>query len=288
MTGHKKSWIFVKGCEYSPNRSLSLGQLLTDPFDPSIPLLPDGPLPIPEQQIEHSYQDGVSHSSGSTLDVSFRIWAEVDLLPVQGNIGSSRKTSNSLSWHFDKLEGQIFIPHMPDIVAALQVDTVVSQIRRSRFNFRKRLYMVTGVRIARGANMSKEKSYEIGLNNEVGVDLAYVGGPPMNVGIGGGITTGSNSAQSFQGASDFVYAYRLCEVHYGKDVYTKPYTGGETYHQGEEDDDVEMGDADEVEEEEEEYRIVVEKIDGSDYAGDGQLRPIAKAENGEEDFYMAK
>ncbi|KAL6403075.1 hypothetical protein AUP68_12407 [Ilyonectria robusta] len=208
MPGHKNSWILVKGCEYNPNRSLSLGQILTDPFQPSLPLLPDGPLPVPKDIVEFSYQDGVVHSYGHLLDTSFRIWADADLAPVTAELGSSRTTSNSLSWNFDRLEGQIFIPRIPYVTEALQSDSVVSQIKRSMFNFRKRLYIVTGVRIARGARMSDQRSCASGFNASLGVDgTAY--GVPATLGVDGGFSRASDTTNSFQGASDFVYAYRL-------------------------------------------------------------------------------
>ncbi|CZR51367.1 uncharacterized protein PAC_01242 [Phialocephala subalpina] len=294
MPSHKKSWILVKGCEYNPNRSLSLGQIFADPFEPSFPLLPDGPLPIPPANIEPSYQDSVTDSSSSLLSISFRIWAEIDLLPVKGDVGGHRQVSKSLSWHFDRLEGQIFVPRLADVIEAMKSDEVVSQIRRSKFNFRRRLYMVTGVRIARRARMAGKDSVSAGAHAKLGADLAAVGGPPATVGVDGSITNTTSNARSFQNASDFVYAYRLCEVYYGKEVYLKPYSDGETYglkDNGGEDEDSEMVDDDNMDDDDmgdvvEEDRIVVEGISGSDYAGDGELRKIPMPETDEEDYYI--
>lgn len=279
----------MKGCEYNPNGSLSLGQILTDPFEPSLPLLPDGPLPILQENVEFSYQGAVTDSSGSLLDTSFRVWAEVDLLPIQGDIGGHRLVGSSLSWHFDRLEGQIFVPRLPGVVEALKADTVVAQINRSRFNFRKRLYMVTGLRIARGARMVHTESHYFGAYANVGVDAATFGRAPVTSGVEGGFTNTTNNTRSFQGASDFVYAYRLCEVYYGKDVYVKPHTSGETYCVADEEEDqaMEMDGGDEDSEDvENENRILVEGISSLDYAGDGQLRQVTTSETNEEGYYI--
>ncbi|CZR69123.1 uncharacterized protein PAC_19023 [Phialocephala subalpina] len=289
MPSHKRSWILVKGCEYNPNRSLSLGQIFADPFELSFPLLPDGPLPIPPASLESSYQNSVTESFSSHLSMSFRTWAEIDLLPVKGDAGGHRQVSKSLSWHFDRLEGQIFVPRLADVIEAMKADEIVSQIRRSKFNFRKRLYMVTGVRIARGARTAGKGSVSVGAHAKLGADLAAVGGPLATVGVDGSITNTTSNARSFKDASDFVYAYRLCEVYYGKEVYLKPYTNGETFglkNRGGEHEDSEMMDDDDTEDVVEGDQILVEGISSSDYAGNGELCKIPVSETCEEDYYI--
>lgn len=222
------------------------------------------------------------------LSRSFRIWAEIDLLPIKGDVGCHRQVSESLFWHFNSLEGQIFVPRLADVVEAMKADEVVSQMRRSKFNFRKRLYMVTGVRIARGARMAGRNTASVGAHTKLGADLAGIEGSPATVGVDGSITNTSSSVHSFQNASDFVYAYRLCEVYYGKEVYLKPYSDGETYglkDHGGEDEDSEMVDEN-MEDVVKEGRILVEGINNADYDGDGHLRKIPESETAEEDYYI--
>lgn len=274
MSQHKKTWILVKGSEFNPGRSISLGQILIKPFEPSLPLLPDGPLRIPETSLERSHQTGVKTGSRTALGISFALWAEADLLPVSGNVGGKRETSQEEEWEFDRLDSEIMVPRLSDVQAALRRDEVVAQIRRSKFDYRKRLYMITGVRIARGARLSRKDSKARGGNTKIMVDLATVSAVPLKVGPDVDITRENEESYSFKEASDFVYAYRVCEVHYGKDVHTTAYNRGDTFadgkEAGEEGGGDESGEDSENDNEEKTVHILVEKIADSDFAGSGE------------------
>ncbi|KAG4433983.1 hypothetical protein IFR05_010532 [Cadophora sp. M221] len=267
MPKQKKTWIFVRGTDFNPGRSLSLGQILTKPFEPSLPLFPDGPLPIPEASINRSHQTGVKSSSRTALGVSFGLWAEADPLPVSGNVGGKHETSHEQEWEFEKLEGEMTVPRQADVQAALEKPEIVAHLQRIKFDFRKRLYMITGVRIARGARYGSKDSKTRGGNAKIMVDLTAAG-VPVKVGPEVDVTRENSGAYSFEGASDFVYAYRVCEVHYGKSVYTKPYNKGDSFaggknsgEEGESQDDVDD------EDDEKPLQILVEKIAEQDFAG---------------------
>lgn len=264
----KKTWILVKGCEFKPGGIISLGQILTKPFEPSLPLLPDGPLGIPESGIERSYQASVGLASHTSLAGSFKIWADVSMLPIQGEIGANMRTTNCVYWHFDRLETEIMVPKLLDIQKAISKEEVVAQIHRKKFDFRKRLYMVTGVRVARGARLVQSSSKVMGGEAKVGVDLTAFTAAPLSVGPAIGLSTTTKTEYSFNDASDFVYAYRVCEIHYGKDVYAKPYNRGDAFRVRPVDEQQGWSDSEEEEQEEkEEIRISVEKLDESEYTG---------------------
>ncbi|KAH7333349.1 hypothetical protein BKA65DRAFT_507603 [Rhexocercosporidium sp. MPI-PUGE-AT-0058] len=269
MPKQKKTWILVKGTEFNPGRSLSLGQILTKPFEPSLPLFPNG-LPVPEASIERSHQTGVKLTSRTALGVSFGLWAEVDLLPVSGNVGGKHETSHEKEWEFEKLESEINVPRIADVQAALEKPEIVAHLQRIKFDFRKRLYMITGVRIARGARSSSKDSKTRGGNATILGDLTALGAP-VKVGPEVDVTRENSGAHSFKGASDFVYAYRVCEVHYGKSVYTKPFNKGDSFaggkNTGEEGGSQNDDDAEGDEDDEEPLHILVEKIAEEDFAG---------------------
>lgn len=262
MGKQKKTWILVRGCQYKPGRSLSLGQLLTKPFELTIPLLPDGPLPIPESAIERTYQTAVKVGTSNTLSGSFKLWAEIDMLPIQGEIGANRSTSKSTSWRIDRIDSEIMVPRLSDVQAAMKREEVLAQINRS-FDFKKRLYMITGIRVARGAKLQQEASKTVGGDATVGVDLVTFTGAPVTAGPGVDFSNTKTEKYGFEGSSDFVYAYRVCEIHYRKDVYVKPHNKGDTFGTG--GSDSESSD----EEGEEVNRLLVEKFESSDYSGAG-------------------
>jgi hypothetical protein len=156
------------------------------------------------------------------------------------------------------------IPRLPDVQSAISREEVVSQINRSKFNFKKRLYMVTGVRVARGAKLHQKGSESVGGDAGVGVDLSAFGVAPVTVGVGGARQSTSEENYGFKKSSDFVFAYRVCEIHYGKDVYVKPYNSGETFGTNDGKNGDELS---EDEDEDKPQRIVVEDIESSDYSG---------------------
>lgn len=159
-------------------------------------------------------------------------------------------------------------PRLADVQAAMQADEVVAQIRRQKHNFRKRLYMVSGVRIARGARLSLKESRSGGAGAGVGFDLTAVGAPGISMSAQADVKGTASQGHSFESASDFVYAYRLVEIHYSKDVFVVPYQKGETHGVTTRDENaVEEGQA--QDEEVEEERILVEGLASEDYAGVG-------------------
>lgn len=254
----------MRSSEYRPGGSLSLGQILVKPFEPSLPLIPDTSLHIPETAIERSHQVSVDLATSTSVSVAFNIWANVALLPIQLELGANRSTSNDVSWHFERLDTEIMVPRLLDVQAALSKEEVVAQINRNKFDFRKRLYMVTGIRIARGAKLAQQMLRAVGADSKVGVDLTASAIAPVSVGEGESWESTKSTAYSFDGATDFIYAYRVCEIHYGKDVFVKPFNKGDTFGVGSNDEEGLFEDDDDTEELQ---RIVVEGIDASDYTG---------------------
>lgn len=264
MPKQKRTWILVKSREYRPGGSLSLGQILIKPFEPSLPLIPDSPLHIPETAIERSHQVSVDLATSTSVSSGFNIWANVALLPVQPELGANRSKSNDVSWHFERLDTEIMVPRLLDVQAAMSKEEVIAQINRNKFDFKKRLYMVTGIRIARGAKLSQQMSRAVRGDAKIGVDLTVSSTARVSAGAGESWENTKSTGYSFDGATDFIYAYRVCEIHYGKDVFVQPFSKGDTFGVDLNDEEGLSEDGDNMEEEQ---RIIVEGIDISDYTG---------------------
>jgi len=262
------------------------------PFEPSLPLLPDGPLPVDPKSIERTHQTSVEVGSHSSLGISFQLWASIDMLPIQTDLTAEQHTTKSTTWKFDRIDSEIVVPRLQDVQNAVNREEVVAQINRKMFDFRKRIYMITGVRIARGARLSQQTPRTYGIKARVSVDLAVQAATPITLGPAGHISKTAANSYSFEGSSDFVYAYRVCEIHYGKDVHVRPYNKGETFgvdNAGDEIDDVDVDDAGHKQ-----MRILVEKIASTDYNGAGvahQSVPVRESEyegDEEDEFIFAE
>jgi len=282
----------VKGCEFKPGGSISLGQILVKPFEPSTPLLLPRPLPIAEETIERTYQDSVQLAYTTSFNKSFGLWAELALLPVTAEVVPGMHKSKSESWHFDRLETEIMAPRLVDVKTAMGQDEVVRELNRSKFNFKKRLYMVTGVRIARGARLLRRDSTGIGGEIKVGLDLTAFTAAPISAGPKISVSRTKGTGHSFEEASDFVYAYRVCEIHYGKDVYVKPHNRGDLFRIIEGGSEVDSSYDEWVKKDQ---RLIVEKIGAVDYTGVGVAHTVSsillptqnRDSDGEEEFLLA-
>lgn len=76
----------------------------------------------------------------------------------------------------------------------------------------KSLYMVTGVKVARGAKSIVRARKAVGVTAKLGVDASNFSGVPVQGGPA--FKTENSKAEHFQfgGSSDFVYAYRLLRI----------------------------------------------------------------------------
>jgi hypothetical protein len=100
--------------------------------------------------------------------------------------------------------------------------------------------MITAVMIARGAAIGRERARSREAHTKFGVDLTAAGAPGVTVGPDVGASTGRRHKTTAASSSDFVFAYRLSKIQYGrKDVVSgqkmlleKQYTRGAAFSDG--------------------------------------------------------
>ena len=219
-----KPWIFTKAKEFEEGKTLQLGQILADPKNPAHVLMPGGPLPVPKELIqESSFQTSVDIESKDDLVAMFGLWTTVAGQPAGGKAGGSVTRSDEISWHFEKLTGKIVSPSVEYVKSSLLHGDVPSYT--SRLHLTKRLWMITGVRVAHGGRMTKKNSRSVGVDAKVHVDATTT--MPLEAGASAHLEKSKEDKESFKKASDFVYAYRLSEISYWGEPRHEPYVKGE-------------------------------------------------------------
>ncbi|KAL7815163.1 hypothetical protein V8C26DRAFT_402604 [Trichoderma gracile] len=223
MPENSNHWILTKSCDFAPDGSLQLGQILAEPKDPAYVLQPYGPLAFPEgMKIEHGRREGLSMQTKGELSAHFLAWAQGSILSAGQNADATRKSSNQSAWHFRELETHTMTPSLAYIELAVRHGDVEASLRRWRW--RRRLYMVTGVRIARGARMRRldgeYSEFEAAMQAAVPEEVVILGAKAM-------LGQKQLGSEMFDKASDFVFAYRLNEISYGTKIVHRPYKGGE-------------------------------------------------------------
>lgn len=113
-------------------------------------------------------------------------------------------------------------PSLSYVEAAMRHGDVPSTLKK--WSFAKRVYMVTGIRVVRGATMSRssEASTKFATSAQLTTNTGF-----DPVGVDAGISSSSSKGESVGGISDFVFAYRLNEIRYRGTVTHRPYRGGD-------------------------------------------------------------
>ncbi|KAH8891430.1 hypothetical protein GQ53DRAFT_746543 [Thozetella sp. PMI_491] len=220
------SWLFTKSHSFPVNGKLQLGQILSDAANPSFVLQPAGVFPIPPELLEPStFKEGVVLDSSSELSVQFSSWLRATGIPVAASADVSSMHAGETRWRFDRLESRTMAPSLAYARGAMSHGDVPENLKK--WSFKPRMYMVTGIRTAHGAQLTKreERSRQAGFGVE-GDSGAL--GAPISGGVRGQVGQSGSETQAFESSSDFVFAYRLHEVHYRGKVSLKPFVRGET------------------------------------------------------------
>jgi hypothetical protein len=234
-----KTYFLAPSFDYVPDRYIDLGRIIADPTDPGTSLNPDSPKPPPssvQTYIEKDYEKAIEQRG----KVKVGIWAR---FAGQFGIGDISVNTNSVKndvYKFQELETRLFQPTDEYIEEALQYPQVVRFAAKS--GYRRPLFMITGVKIARGANISKEMVREHGLSAKVGID-GTPGGVPVDLAVGGEASELLREKEKFDAPSDFVFAFRLRKIFYEKgSVQHREFTKGALFglNDGEDNDDGEL------------------------------------------------
>jgi hypothetical protein len=194
-----------------PTGPLFLGSIVTDPRNPSRSLTKENDTTPKTTSIYTSYKEGYSVKRSQMREGKVGIWASflATILGIGANAEASRNHETDEVYNCDRLETEYFQPDDAYIFQALQVLRVKSYIEKSWFE--KPVYMITGLKIARGAIAESGEGKALGWTAKASVDgtslgIPVSGGPKLEGKI-------ENKEQiSWKGSSDFVFAYQVIKI----------------------------------------------------------------------------
>ena len=211
----KKTYFLAPNLDYPPSSNISLGRIWTDPSDPGTCINPDGPLPFPSNmQVQHGHKTEWRNKTGGQHKGLIAIWARfLQVVGIDAEASITWHNSKGDTYEFKTLDTEFIDPTMEYYTQSVLAPSVAEYIVETKF--KKSIYMITGVKIARGADVEQARSKEAGTHLKVGVDGTTAGSP---VAAGPEVTISSSKTEttSSQGSSDFVFAYRLREIYYSK------------------------------------------------------------------------
>jgi len=174
-------------------------------------------------KVEHITRENLNMQTNDEISGQFNAWAKLGYVPAYFKANASMTRSHDYIWHFKTLESYMTSPTLAYVSAAMRHGDVPATLKS--FFFKTRVYMVTGVRVAKGALMRRKDQASKSLETAMQTDA-----PDQSVTAGTKVQAEEKrpDAEDFDKSSDFVFAYRLNEVRYRGVVTHKPYTGGET------------------------------------------------------------
>jgi len=227
----QKAYFEMPNFDYPPG-TIQLGQIIDNPKLPgSIIGQPYMPLP----QSHESYKTNWEKEKRLTLNGSMGIWTQflATVLDIRGNANGSLVLEDSSFLKFQRLETLFFSPDpSPEYVKSSMLQPTVKQYFEN--NLRKTPYMITGVKVARGAEGIKRKVREASGNAQVKIN-GRTSSEPASSGPQIGWKRSLMSEETFTASSDFVFAYRLRKIKIiwkTMDIESKDFVRGVVYHEG--------------------------------------------------------
>lgn len=207
-----KTYFLVLTRDTPPSGPIFLGSIIKSPRSPELsingkksPLLSN--LEVHESTLTDSSRSLTKNGKSKT-----GVWAEfLNGTGISAEVSGTWDTVSSSTYKFSALITRTISPSLSEIQAIFQEPGLQQTIKDSRF--RDNLYMITGIKIARGAEVAIEKIKKRGGNLNFGVDWTPFG-VPIKVGPDVGIEREIGQGLEEKHTSDFVFAYRLREIRY--------------------------------------------------------------------------
>ncbi|KAL6884859.1 hypothetical protein HDV57DRAFT_515876 [Trichoderma longibrachiatum] len=196
------TYVIAPNWTYRPGGAIALGNIILDPFRPQHVLSkPTKPLPETETALEHDW----TLATEKLRSVNVGIWTRMfDQLSVK--LGPRRNRGRKVDIFMKALETVYFKeqPSMEEIQERVNEERVRSILSPGSI-FRYPVYMVTGIKIAKGFTMVHEgtEHYLFSLS------LADTVAPQLGVGASAGVSSKKTRTDGFWSSNEIIFAYQL-------------------------------------------------------------------------------
>jgi hypothetical protein len=211
MSNQKKTYFLCPTWDYHPKGPIQLGNIILSPSTPAEALNGRESLPPAQDTLfPPTTKSGVTWSK-EKLSGRYGLWTEfLSFLTGLGVHASvSHDSSAEQAYAFDAIDTTEFIPTRDYLARSMAAPAVVSFLEKSCF--RKPVYMITALKVVRGARAKSALSRSLGAELKVGLDGTWTGAP-AKFGPEVRVEWNDEESGSFDGSSDFVFAFRLRKV----------------------------------------------------------------------------
>ncbi|KAL2264237.1 hypothetical protein VTK26DRAFT_9013 [Humicola hyalothermophila] len=235
-----KTWILTRCISYPPDDfRLQLGQVLGDARKPMRPLF-CSQFEMPPQmlgmQVSENQAQDYSCAIHTDMGKTFNLFANLSVVPADAALQAAQSQQMGWQWQFDSLveKATSFTDeHVRNVVRTRVVQDYIRG-RRSRVFGRfqyPELFIITGLRIAKGARMVMSSADE----SSGGLDAGFKVNPHNVPGLHAGLKAKASKIHlndsAFNKANDFIFAYQCVQIKYRpKDdrIRQRVFTSGDT------------------------------------------------------------
>ncbi|KAF2120264.1 hypothetical protein BDV96DRAFT_322446 [Lophiotrema nucula] len=206
----KPTYFEMPNFDTPPDSLVRLGQVIYDFEDPTTVVAP--PLSFKDSsQVHTSFQTNWESRKTESTSASVGVWTQflASLLGIGADASLLLERERSNVFILDRLDTSFFEPNLDYARAAMASPEAISFYEQ---NPRKPAFIVTGIKIARGAAVEQLKRLKYEIQGNAGINLTAVTGAPVTVGPKGSLGRTTTSSTGFSGSSDFVFAYRLKKI----------------------------------------------------------------------------
>jgi hypothetical protein len=141
--------------------------------------------------------------------VNFAIWTKLFALS-QVDISAHRNKSNAVAFTMSQLATTYLQgdPSAAEIAARAKEPRVAAVLNSRRWGRRGAVYMVSGVKIAKGFALERSSSVDKGVSSAVEAEVS----PEVSVGVEVGVGDEARRGEGFEAEGDVVFAYQLLRI----------------------------------------------------------------------------
>ena len=194
--------------DHPPNGLVELGQIITSPKIPSRRL----GIPLPIQNIQTNkktnYQECITRARRGELGLWLQFLASIAGVGPDIAVKWARENSDVLE--FRELEASFFEPENDYIQRSVAASKEIKEHLKKTPG--KSLYIITGVKVARGAKRIVHANRSGGIEASIALDATPFIGAPIQLGPRFEFENARHEKFRFEGSSDFIFAYRLSRI----------------------------------------------------------------------------
>ncbi|KAL1860722.1 hypothetical protein Daus18300_009065 [Diaporthe australafricana] len=218
MANRVPCFFYAPTWDFPPGGPIKLGNVIASVKTPELSLYT---AQVAEDETYSTEKRGVEISDDKLRDGKFSILTKMmSFLGVGVDVSPSGSKSHEKTFAFDKIETTQFSPREDFIRRCVETSAVRRFLEVSRY--RRPVFIVTGIKVVRGAKAKTSKSSSIGGSLGVEVDGTIWSGGMVPVSGGPSIsgTISRKQGTSWEESSDFVLAYsvRMVKVSKGGQV----------------------------------------------------------------------